>query len=158
IDAEAGVMQHDRFGAGAAEKVAGGENIDAGDLEIGREDRAGIVRLLAGQPAREHIGLLVARLDQSVANAAMLGALTDRKHAVRTGLQMVVHADAAVDHNAGIRGRCRIRTNADRNDDKISREYPAILELDSLGAPRSNDSRGFGFKQDLDATRLDGAP
>src|SRR5205807_9668640 len=74
IDAEAGVVQHDRLGAGRPDKIARGKDVDTRNLEIGGEDRAGIVRVLAGEPARQHGGLLVAGLDQAVALAAMLDA------------------------------------------------------------------------------------
>ena len=41
VEADAGIGQHDLLGALAAEKVAGREHVDAGDLQVGGQDAAG---------------------------------------------------------------------------------------------------------------------
>src|SRR5712672_1571337 len=69
VGAEAGVGQHDRLGAGAAEEIAGGKYIDARNLEIGGEDAAGITYVVAGEAPGEHARLLIGGLHQTVANA-----------------------------------------------------------------------------------------
>ena len=56
---------------------------------------------LARDGTGRDLGMLVAGLDQPVADAAMLGALPDREHPLERSLHAIVDEDAA----AGARGR-----------------------------------------------------
>ena len=75
-----------------------------------------------GTPAempRQHARLLIGRLDQAVADAAMLGAFAEREDIGRAGLQLVVDDDAAVDRDAGVLGQRDIRPDAGGEDHRI---------------------------------------
>src|SRR4029077_21088365 len=91
--------EHDRFSAGRAEKIAGREDVNAGDFEIGGVDAAEIARVAAGQARGQHLRLLVGGFDEAVADAAVLGALADRKHVRPVGGNAIVDDDPAIDRN-----------------------------------------------------------
>ena len=75
----------------------------AGHFEIGGEHAAGIARVLAGDPPRQHLRLLVGGLEEPVAAAAMLGAFADGVNAGCAGLETVVDRDAADDASPAVR-------------------------------------------------------
>ena len=69
---------------------------------------------------RQHPRLLVGRLDEAVAGAAMLGAFAERVDSGDAGLQLIVDHDAAVDRDARVLGQLDIWPDAGREDDGIS--------------------------------------
>jgi uncharacterized protein YPO0396 len=86
----------------AAGEVAGREQVDAGDLELGRGHRAGVAAdAEVGQVVGAHLGLLEQRRDQAVGDAAVRDAFADRVDARVVGLHGVVDHDAAIAVNAG---------------------------------------------------------
>jgi hypothetical protein len=94
-------------------EVAGREQVDAGDLELGRGHRAGVAAdAEVGQVVGAHLGLLEQRRDQAVGDAAVADAFADRVDARVVGLQRVVDHDAAVavmpaDSASACSGGCR---------------------------------------------------
>ncbi len=107
------------FGSGAPRKLPAEKTLTPGHLQIGGKDAARIPRVLAGEMGGEHARLLVSRLDQPVAGAAMLGALADRIDAGRAGLQMVVDENAAIDGEIGGAREIDVRPDPGRNHDEI---------------------------------------
>ena len=79
VGAAPDIAEHDGFAAFGAHEIAGGKHADAGDLQIGRDHAAAIGRSFARQMLRQHARLLIGRLDQAVADAAMLGAFAERE-------------------------------------------------------------------------------
>jgi len=74
-----GVVQHDFLGLAAADEIAGGEEIHAGDLQLGRQDRALVA---ADTEMRQVVGAHLAHLEQrrhqAVGHAAVRHALAHR--------------------------------------------------------------------------------
>ena len=82
VDAGGGVAQHDLLAILALGKIAGREQVDAGDLELGRGHRAVKARL----PRRtsvcgQHLAHFVERRNKAIAGPPMLGAFAQRKDA-----------------------------------------------------------------------------
>jgi hypothetical protein len=73
------VGEHDLLGAVAAAEVARGEEVDAGDLELGREQRA---RVAADAEVREVVG-------------AHLGHLEERRHQPYAVPRWLTHSPTA---------------------------------------------------------------
>ena len=104
---------------------------------------------------RQHPRLLVRRLDQAVADAAMLGAFAERENIRRAGLHDIVDDDAAIDGNAGVFRQRDIRPNARRENHRIGVDPPAVGQFDAFDAVLAVQPRGVGVEQDLDALTLD---
>ena len=68
------VAEQDGLAAIHTDKVARRKHADAGDLQVGRNDATAICRSTAREMLRQHARLLIGRLDQTVTDAAMLGA------------------------------------------------------------------------------------
>ena len=81
---------------------------------------------------RQHARLLVGRLDQAVADAAMLGAFAERKDIRRAGLQMIVDHDAAVDGNAGVLRQRDIRPDAGRENHRVGVDPASVRQFDAF--------------------------
>ena len=108
VDAARGIAQHDLVLLVAFRKVARREQIDAGDLELGRGGGAGVAAdLLAGERGAERLGHLVQRRDQPVALAAMLDAFADREDVLVVGAQQIVDHEAALDLETRLPWRAR---------------------------------------------------
>ena len=104
---------------------------------------------------RQHARLLVGRLDQAVADAAMLGAFAERKDIGCSGLQMIVDDDAAIDGDAGVLRQRDVGPDAGCENHRIGIDPAAIRQLDALDAGLAMDARGVGVEQNLDALALD---
>ena len=158
VGAEAGIARARSASVpGRADEIAGREHVDAGDLQIGGEHAAGVVRVLARKVSRKHARLLVGRLDQPVADAAMLGAFADRVDAGPAGPQAVVDHDAALDVDTGVARQVGVRPDADRHHDDIGFDLRPSFSATPSTRPFADDRGGFGIEDDLDALRLDGA-
>ena len=138
-----------------ADEIAGGKHADAGDLEIGRDHAAAIGGVAAGEMPRQHPRLLIGRLDQPVADAAMLGAFAEREDIRRAGLQMIVDHDAAIDGNAGLFRQRDIGPDAGGENHRVGLEPAAVGQFDAFDPRLAVDARGVGVEQDLDALALD---
>ena len=138
-------------------KLAGREHVDAGDLEIGREHAARIARVAPGETLGEHARLLMRRLDQSVADAAMLGAFADRVDARDIRLERVIDHDAAVHRDAGLARKIGARPDADRHHHGVGLDGAAVLQRDAVDAILAADLGSIGVEDDLDAHGLDRA-
>ena len=117
-----------------ADEIAGGKHADAGDLQIGRDHAAVIGGRSARQMPRQHARLLIGRLDQAVADAAMLGAFAEREDVRRAGLQMIVDHDAAVDGNAGVLRQRDVGPDAGREDHRVGLDPAAVRQFDAFDA------------------------
>ncbi len=121
VDTARRVGERDLVGLAAALKRADRVDVDAGDLEPGRDDRA----LEAADPAlgqvrRADPGLLEQRRDQAVGRAAVVDAFADRVDArVGDGLQRVGDDDAALAVQTGAFGERGVRADADRDDHQL---------------------------------------
>ena len=104
---------------------------------------------------RQHAGLLVSRLDQAVADAAMLGAFAERKDVSAEVSQMIVDHDAAVDGNARVFRKRDVRPDAGGEDHGIGLDPPSVGELDAFDMAVAVDARGVGVEQHVDALALD---
>ncbi len=106
---------------------------------------------------RERVRLFVGRLDQPVADAAVLGAFADRVDPGLAGLQMIVDHDPAIDREIG--GAREVDVGADAGCDHHQRglDLPPVLEGDGLGAAVAEDAGGLGVEMDGDAARFDRA-
>ena len=129
VDAADGVGKGDRFRAFAANEVSGGKQVDAGDLELGRGDRAEIARKAEHrQVVGANFRLFEQRGDQAVGGATMVGALANGIHARIVGLQGVVDQDSAVAGNAGFLDQRAVRADAGGHYHEIGIDHLAIGE------------------------------
>ncbi len=133
VDAAYRVGQHDFLGAFAAHEFTGREQVDAGDLQLGRRDRSLVA---ADAEAREmigrHLGHLEQRRDQAVGGAAVVHAFADRVDARVVGLHRVVDHDAAVAVDAAGFGQRGVGPDADRHHHQLRGHFEAVVETDRL--------------------------
>ena len=83
------------------------------------EHAAGIGRGPPGEVARQNLRLLVGRLDQAIAGAAMLGAFADREDVGHARHQLIIDDDAAIDGEAGGCREFGIGSDAGRDHDGV---------------------------------------
>src|SRR3546814_11522870 len=81
VDAARRIAQDDVLAPLAARKIAGGEDVQTRDLELGGGDRPPVAAMPVGQPVRQAAAHVPQRRDQAIDIAVMLAAL-DRKSAV----------------------------------------------------------------------------
>ncbi len=137
VHAAQAVREHDLVRALAAHEIAGGEQVDAGDLELGRGHRAGVAAdAELGQVVGADLGLLEQRRHQAVGDAAVGGAFADGVDARVIGLQGVVHHDAAAAVQAGGLGQRRVGPDARGHHDQVGRNAVAVLEPHRADAAR----------------------
>src|SRR5580658_4982552 len=77
VSTETRIGEYDRFSTGCAEKIAGREHLHPGDLKVGGVDAPVVLCVMSCEPLGKHARLVVSGLNQSVADAAMLGAFAD---------------------------------------------------------------------------------
>ena len=104
---------------------------------------------------RQYLCLFISRLDQPVADAAMLGAFAERKDIFGAGLQMIVDHDAAVDGNAGLFRQRGVGPDAGGKDHRVRLQHAAVGQFDAFDARRAMNSRGVGVEQHFYALGLD---
>ena len=120
--------------------VSSGEHVDAHDLQLGREDRSCIRRpFVAGDGGRQDFALLKERRHESIADAAVLDALTHREDVRIRRLHAVVDDDAAIDVEAGFIRELDVRADSRGHHDEIGFENRAVVERDTLGAILADD-------------------
>ncbi|MDT4840529.1 hypothetical protein FQZ97_743550 [compost metagenome] len=136
VDAARGVAHHDLFGVVTAGEVACAEEVDAGDLELGRGERAGVAAdAELGQVRGQHLALFEQRRHQAVGDAAVRRALAHRVDArVGHGLHGVAHHDALVHVQAHALGQRRVGPDAHGHHQQVGRQLGAVLEADRLDA------------------------
>ena len=152
----------DSLRAFAAHEIAGREHADAGDLKISGDDAAGVSRRPSGEIGGEHARLLIGGLHQPVADAAMFGAFTERKHALEVSHEGVVDEDASIRPKAGFPREIDIWLDANGEDDRVHVQYGAVAKFDGLNGRLSVNARGAGVQQhahalSFDETRQQGA-
>ncbi len=153
VDAADGVAQgHDLLGAFAAHEVAGGEQVDAGHLELG----GGLAAEVAAdaelrQVVGADLGLLEQRRHQAVGDAAVRGAFADRVDAWVVGLQGVVDQDAAVAGQAGAFGQLGVGADAGGHHHQVGGDLLAVLEADRHHAPLLVADQGLGLSPQAEA-------
>ena len=126
-----GVGEGDGLCAFAADEIAGREQVDAGNLELGRSHRAEIAgKAEHGQVVGADLGLFEQRGDQAIGGAAMIGAFADGVDARVIGLQGVVDQDAAVARDAGLFGQFAVGSDAGGHHHQVGGDHVAVLELD----------------------------
>ena len=157
VDAAGRVAQDEFLAVRAAVEVAGREQVDAGDLELGARHRAlvaadAVLREVAGTD----LGLLPQRRDQAVADAAVLHAFADRVHARVVGLHRVVDDDAALAVDAGLLRELDVRADADGHDDDVGRHFEAVLEAHAADLVVTEDRGGVRAHQEAQAALLQG--
>ena len=130
------VGQDDVFAAVIAGKVARREQINAGDFQLGRGDRA----LVAANPKAcqvvgGHAGLFVERGDKAIGGATVVGAFP---HGVDAG---VVGLQGVADHNAAIAiqptgfGQLGIGAYPCGHNDQICRNLVAVFKAHGFDPP-----------------------
>ena len=116
---------HDLFLVRTRREIAGGEQVDPGHLQFGRNDRAVIGgKTLHGEMVGANLGLVEQRSDEAVGLAAMLHAFADRIDSPVIGLHGVGDDDAALAMEAGLARQLDIRADADRHHDEVGRQSP----------------------------------
>ena len=137
VDAARGVAQDDLLAVLGLGEVAGGVEVDAGDLELGRrrarlEARRGVADELRGSGVRH----LVERRHQAEHLAVGLGALAQGEDVGIAGAHRGVDHDAAVDGDARLLGELHVGADADGHHHQIGRQVRAVVELDAFDAAR----------------------
>ena len=174
VDPGPGVLIEDLLGPLAALVVAGGEQVDAGHLELGRGHRALVAPIAqAGQVIGADLGLLEQRRHQAVADPAMLDALAHRVDAGVIGEHGVVHHDAALAVEPGLLGQGHVGADAHGHDHQVRRDLGTVGEAhpgDPVALVRdgqyprgagsgpwdAQDGRGLGRHQELQSPVLQG--
>ena len=146
VDPADRVAEGDDFSAFTAHKVACREQIDAGDLQFGRRDRA----LIAGKTqlcevVGADLGLLEQWRHQAVSDAAMAGAFADGVNARVVGLQGVVDENAAIAGDARLLGKLGIGPNTGSHHHQICRDDLAVLELHRAHPAIASIVQGIGL-------------
>ncbi len=150
VDAGKRVGQDDVFAALAAHEVAGREQVDSRDLELGAGLAAGVatdahLRQVVGR----HLALLEQRRDQAVGNAAMRGAFAQSVDArVGDGLQRVAHDDAAIAVNSGLLRQRGVGADASGHHHQVGGNLAAVLELHRADAARVVSQQGLCLRAD----------
>ena len=130
----------------ATHVIAGGEQVDAGDLELGRSDRAGVAAdAVVGQMVGRDLGLLEQRRNQAVGDAAVGDAFANGVDLRVVGLQRVVHHDATVAVDAGGFSQRRVRADAGGHHHQLGRDLHAVLEADGGNAAGFAGDQRFGL-------------
>ncbi|MEY9514527.1 hypothetical protein ABIF16_005258 [Bradyrhizobium elkanii] len=144
VDAAVGVLQHDLLLVRARREVAGREQVDAGDLQLGRGDRAVIGgKTLHREVVGADLGLVEQRRDETVGLAPVLHALADRVDPAVIGLHGVGDDDAALAVQPGLLGELEIRADADRHHHEIGRQLGAVAEPYAGDAVLAQDRLGL---------------
>ncbi len=155
-----GVGEGDGLCAFAADEIAGREQVDAGNLELGRSHRAEIAgKAEHGQVVGADLGLFEQRSDQAIGGAAMIGTFADGVDARIVGLQGVVDQYAAVARQAGLLGQLAVGADAGGHHHQVSGNHLAIGEAYGLDAAFViADQLGcLLWQQELQAAALQGA-
>ena len=150
VGATADVLEHDFLKPFAPHEIAGGEQIDAGDLQFGRGHRA----LIAGdamfrQVVGAHASLLEQGRDQPVGDAAMADTLA---HGIDTrviGLQGVVDHDATVAMEASGFGKLGVGADANGHHHQVGGDFRAVLESHGLDTLFTDYFLGLLLQQKL---------
>ncbi len=158
VDAAVGIAHDDLLAIVAAGKVAGREQVDAGDLELG----AGLAAAVAadaefGQVRGADLALLEQRRHQAVGDAAVRGTFADRIDArVGDGLHRVADDDAAAAVQADLFGQRGVRADADGHHHQLRRHFAAVLELHRAHAAVgiADETLGVGADQELQSARF----
>ena len=151
-------MEHELFGVRAAAEVAGGEEIDARDLELRRGLRARIAAdAELREVVREHLRLLEQRRDEAVAGAAVLHAFAEGVDARVVRLHRVAHEHAALARDAARLRERDVRPDADGHHDEVRRQLAAVREAHALHAAVADDRGGLRRHQELEAALLERA-
>ncbi len=101
--------------------------------------------------------LLVSRLDQPVADTAVLGALADCIDAGRAGLKTVIDDYAAIDGEIGGAREFGVRSCPGRDHHQVGFDLSSILQHNSLRTLTPRNFQRFRVEMDGDASCLDGA-
>ena len=140
------VGERDGLGAFAAHEVAGGEQVDAGDFQLGRGHRALVSgKAQLGQVVGADLGLFEQGCHQAIGDAAMAGAFTDRIDTRVVGLHRVVDQDPTVAGDAGLFREFGIGADAGSHHHQVGRDDVAILELHRADAAIAGIVQGLGL-------------
>jgi hypothetical protein len=153
VDPAPRVVEHDLLGARAAGEVAGREQVDAGDLELGAGGAAGVAADAELRQVRgTHLGLLEQRGHQAVGHAAVRRAFAHRIDArVGHGLQRVGDDHAALAQKAGALGQRRAGPDARGHHHQVGRDLAPVLEAHRHYAAVAVGQQGLGVRADLEA-------
>src|SRR6185369_14436333 len=127
VDAAGSVLHDDLFLVRTRRKIAGGEQVDPGHLQFGRNDRTVIGgKALHGEVVGAHLGLVEQRSDEAIGLATVLHAFADGIDASVIGLHGVGDDNTALAMETRLARQLEIRTDADRHDDQIGGEFLAV--------------------------------
>ncbi len=166
VHAPAGVLEHHLLGAVIAAEVAGGEQVDAGDLQPGRGHRAVVARITEPcEVVGADLRLLEQGRDQAVGRAAVLDAFADGIDARVVGLQGVVDHDTASAVQAAGLGESGIRADADGHHHQVGEHFHDIpgtarsalaqAQAYALDPVDAEDGLGLRAHQEFQAARLE---
>ena len=135
IDATQRIGERDLLAGVAAHEIAGGKEIDAGDLELGGRDRSRVAPdSVFGQVIGADLGLLEERRHQPVHGAPVVDAFADRVDERIKRLHRVVDHDAARAVDASRFGKRRIGFDAGRHHHQVGIDFLPVLEPDARHA------------------------
>ncbi len=125
------VLPHHGFSVVVRSGLSAGENRYATDFQSCGDDAGGIESSAVGfaEHLCEHLGLLIAGVDQAKSEVIKLAALAQREHGRVTGLQASIHQDGAVTVQPGCFGQFRIGCNPSGNDHQVGADQGVIVEL-----------------------------
>ena len=145
-----------------AARLTGADEVDARDLELRAGHRAEVQRGRGavvgaadrGVAGRQRVGrdarLVVDRRDESVDDAAVLGALADGDDAGQARAHRVVDDDPAVADDPHRTRELGLRTDPDRHDDEVGEQLRAVGEAQAVGAIGTDDLLGVALELDVD--------
>ena len=148
VDAARGIAQDDVLAPVAAREIAGGKDVEAGDLELGRCDRAPVAAMLVGEAVGEAAAHVPQGRDQAIDIAVMFDTFADRQHIRVAGYHMIVDLDAASDVQARFLRQRGRRANADRHHDEAGGNVAAVLQAHALDLALAVYFSGVGPGQD----------
>ena len=147
VDARAGVGEHDVLRALAAREVAGGEEVHARHLELGRGDGPGVAGdAVLGEVVGAHLRHLEEGGHQPVGRAAVAGALAHGIDARIVGLEGVVHHDAALAVEPRRFGERGVGPDPDRHHDEVGRQLLARLQAQRAHAAAGAFQQRLGLR------------
>ncbi len=157
VDAARRVAEDDLLGPLPAREIAGGEHVDAGDLEAGPGDAALVGALGdAGERVGTDFRHVPDRGDQAVGLATVVDAFADGEDAAIRRAHLVVDDDAALGGEVHGLAEFDVRLDPHGHHDELGRKDRAVGEFNGLDALLCAVQRlGVGLGDNLDAALLE---
>ena len=127
VDAARGVLHHDFFLVRARREITGREQVDARDLQLGRDHRSRVAgKAFHGELVGADLGLIEQRRHEAVGLATVLHAFSDCIDAPVIGLHGVGDDNATLAIDTCLLRELDVRADADGHHNQIGRKLEAI--------------------------------